>query len=292
MERDFFVTLKEKLGHQFVITAELDPPRGSNPDATLAEARAVQHLVDAVNISDSPQANLRMTPLVAAHLVQTQTDLEVIAHFTCRDRNVLGLQAELLGAHALGLKNVLVLNGDSPERGDHPTAKGVFELDAVGLAKLVKNLNTGHALTGRELEGGTDLHIAVAANPGSNDFEREKNRFLEKIESGAHFAQTQPVFDVQTVEKFQNAFGGKTPIPVLYGILPVRSLEMAERVGKWTQIPDALMDDLKARGRIAGIEWARRNILELRALGVAGVHLYPLGRPKVVAEVLRQPVGD
>ena len=123
--------LKEKLGTQFVITAELDPPRGSNPNATLLEARAVKHLVDAVNISDSPQANLRMTPLVAAHLVQTQVDLEVIAHFTCRDRNVLGLQAELLGAHALGLKNVLVLNGDSPKRGDHPTAKGVFELDAV-----------------------------------------------------------------------------------------------------------------------------------------------------------------
>jgi methylenetetrahydrofolate reductase (NADPH) len=278
--------LKSKLGKNFVVTCELDPPRGSDPEKTLAEARAVKPFVDAVNISDSPQANLRMTPIVGAHLVQTKVGLEVIAHFTCRDRNVLGLQAELLGAHALGVHNVLALYGDPPEKGDHPNAKGVFEVDAIGLTKIAKQLNGGFSQTGRELEGKTTLNVAVAANPGANDIEKEKNRFLEKVAAGADFAQTQPVFDVETVERFQNAFGGNPPVPVLYGILPVRSLEMAERVGKWVKIPDALMDALKKDGRAAGMAWAKKTIEELRELKVPGVHLYPLGRPKVVEELL------
>jgi 5,10-methylenetetrahydrofolate reductase len=279
--------LKTKLSSKtFVITCELDPPRGADPEKTLVEARAVKPFVDAVNISDSPQANLRMTPIVGAHLVQTQVGLEVIAHFTCRDRNVLGLQAELLGAHVLGVHNVLALYGDPPEKGDHPNAKGVFEVDAIGLTKIAKQLNQGQSQTGRELEGKTALNVAVAANPGASDIEKEKNRFLEKVAAGADFAQTQPVFDVETVERFQNAFGGKPPVPVLYGILPVRSLEMANRVGKWVKIPDALMDALKQDGRAAGMAWAKKTIEELRELKVPGVHLYPLGRPKVVEELL------
>jgi methylenetetrahydrofolate reductase (NADPH) len=278
--------LRDKFGKVFIITAELDPPRSADPTETLTEALAVRGYVDAVNISDSPQANLRMTPLVAAHLVQEKTGLEVIAHFTCRDRNILGLQSELLGAAALGVQNILALRGDPPERGDHPTAQGVFELDAVGLTRAVSGLNANRSLAGRDLERGTDFAIAVAANPGAKDLQIEKDRFLEKTAAGAHFAQTQPVFDAQTVEDFVNAFGGQPPIPVLYGVLPVRSLEMAERVGKWTSVPDSLVDDLRARGRIAGIEWAQRVIGDLRAMGVPGVHLYPLGRPKVVAQVL------
>ena len=280
------LTLKEKLGRRFVITCELDPPRGADPEKALAEARAVAPFVDAVNVSDSPQANLRMTPIVAAHLVQSQVGLEAIAHFTCRDRNILGLQAELLGAHALGVYNILALHGDPPERGDHPDAKGIFEVDAVGLARIAKGLNKGLSKSGRELEGKTNLHIAVAANPGAKDLERETTRFFEKVEAGADFAQTQPVYEIETVEKFLEAFGGKTPIPVLYGVLPIRSLEMAERVSKWTHVPQKLIDDLRNQGKEAGLEWSRRIIKELRDLGVDGVHLYPLGRPKVVEQVL------
>jgi methylenetetrahydrofolate reductase (NADPH) len=181
---------------------------------------------------------------------------------------------------------VLALRGDPPERGDHPTATGVFEVDAVGLAKIISSLNGGKSQAGRDLESQTDFAIAVAANPGAKDLELEKDRFLEKVAAGAHFAQTQPVFDAQTVERFLNVFGGTPPIPVLYGVLPVRSLEMAGRVGKWTQIPDSLVEDLRARGRVAGIESAQGVIRELRAMKLAGVHLYPLGRPKVVEQVL------
>jgi 5,10-methylenetetrahydrofolate reductase len=244
----------------------------------------VRGFVDAVNISDSPQANLRMTPLVAAKLVQDGAGLEVIAHFTCRDRNVLGLQSELLGAHALGVRNILALRGDPPERGDHPEARGVFELDAVGLARTVSHLNAGRSVAGRDLDDSTDFTIAVAANPGANDLNLERDRFAEKVAAGAHFAQTQPVFDARTVEAFLNTV--KPEIPVLYGVLPVRSLEMAERVSRWTHVPEALIDDLRVRGRKAGIEWASRVVHELREMGVNGVHLYPLGHPKVVTQVL------
>ena len=276
--------LRDKFGKVFIVTAELDPPKGPNPTSVIEEALAVRGFVDAVNISDSPQANLRMTPLVAAKLVQDGAGLEVIAHFTCRDRNVLGLQSELLGAHALGVRNILALRGDPPEHGDHPEARGVFELDAVGLARTVSHLNTGRSISGRDLEGNTDFTIAVAANPGANDLNLERDRFAEKCAAGAHFAQTQPVFDARTIEAFLNTV--KPEIPVLYGVLPVRSLEMAERVSKWTHVPEALVDDLRARGRKAGIEWAARVVRDLREMGVNGVHLYPLGRPAVVTQVL------
>jgi methylenetetrahydrofolate reductase (NADPH) len=283
------LTLRDKLGRQFVFTAELDPPRGSDATKTIEEARAVRDFVDAVNISDSPQANLRMTPLVAAKLVQDAVNLEVIAHFTCRDRNVIGLQSELLGAHALGVRNILCLRGDPPERGDHPSAKGVFEVDAVGLARIVNGLNAGKSQGGRDLEP-TDFSIAVAANPGANDLQLERERFQEKVAAGASFAQTQPVFDLETVERFLDAV--QPSIPVLFGVLPVRSLEMAERVGKWTGIPEALKRDLETSGKSAGITWARRIVQDLQALGVAGAHLYPLGRPKVLAEILETRVTE
>lgn len=287
------MNLASKFGKVFVITAELDPPRGPDPAATLEEALAVRGFVDAVNISDCPQANLRMTPIAAAHLVQERVGLEVIVHLTCRDRNVIGLQAELLGAHALGVRNVLVLGGDPPERGDHPTARPVFEVGPIELARIARGLNDGRSLAGRELDGRTGFTVGVAANPGAADLGRETERLHEKVEAGAQFAQTQPVFDAATVERFLDAVG-TPPIPILYGVLPVRSTEMAARVSRWTHVPDALVDDLRARGRTAGVEWAQKVVRDLRDIGVPGVHLYPLGRPAVVAQVLgaiTDPVG-
>jgi methylenetetrahydrofolate reductase (NADPH) len=282
-------SLRNRLGNGFLFTAELDPPRGSDPHSLLAEANALLGLVDAVNISDSPQANLRMTPLVAAHLVQTRVGLPVIAHFTCRDRNIIGLQSELLGAAALGVANILCLRGDAPERGDHPQATGVFEVDAVGLSRMVRQLNANRSLAGREIEG-TSFTVAVAANPGAQDLQLERERFAEKVAAGAHFAQTQPVFDLKTIENFLNIVEPK--IPVLFGVLPVRSVEMAARVSKWTSLPQGLIDDLGQQGRKAGLQWAKQVVHELRSLHehhhqvVSGAHLYPLGRPSVVSQVL------
>lgn len=278
------MSLSRNLGRSFVVTAELDPPRGPDPSGTLAGARALRGLVDAVNVSDSPMANLRMSPIAVAHLIQRDLGLEVIFHLTCRDRNVLGLQAELLGAHALGVRHILCLYGDPPGRGDHPDAKGVYEVGADGLASLARGLNEGRSEAGRDLGACTDFRIGVALNPANPDLKRERERLLEKVAAGAHFAQTQPVFSRAQVERFLD-FIGTPPIPILFGVLPLRSLKMARNVGGWAQVPPELLSALEADKR-AGLEWSARLIQELRDLGVAGVHLYPLGRPEVVGRVL------
>lgn len=279
------MSLSRNLGRSFVVTAELDPPRGPDPSGTLRQAHSLRGLVDAVNVSDSPMANLRMSPIAIAHLIQRDIGLEVIFHLTCRDRNVLGLQAELLGAHALGVRHILCLRGDPPTRGDHPGTTGVFEVGADGLASIARDLNGGHSHAGRELGATTEFRIGVALNPTNPDLAQEKERMLQKVEAGAHFAQTQPVFTREQVERFLD-FMGDLPIPVLFGVLPVRSVKMAENVAKWAQVPAELHAAVEAGGAAAGIEWSANLVRDLRDLQVAGVHLYPLGKPEVVSAVL------
>jgi len=285
------MSLSRNLGRTFVVTAELDPPRGPDPTGTLQEARALRGLVDAVNVSDCPMANLRMSPIAVAHLIQRDIGVEVIFHLTCRDRNVLGLQAELLGAHALGVRHILCLYGDPPARGDHPDAAGVYEVGADGLAGIARELNAGRSRAGRELGAATDFRIGVALNPTNPDLTKETQRLREKVDSGANFAQTQPVFTREQVERFIDATG-ELPIPVLFGVLPIRSVKMAQNVQKWAQVPLELLRAVEERGAAAGVEWSARLVDDLRDLGVAGVHLYPLGKPSVVSQVLRaeQPV--
>jgi len=282
------LTLKEKLeqGH-FVITAEVDPPRGTRIDRTLAEVEAVRAFVDAVNLSDAPMANLRMSPFVIARLVEEKTGVEAIPHLTARDRNTLALQAELLGASAVGVKNVLLLGGDPPERGDHPFAKPVYEVGAVELIRLAEELNRGRNWAGGELEGRTALFLGAAANPGAKDLALEAEKTHAKIEAGARFFQTQPVFSLNEVEGFLKALG-RVPEGVffLFGVLPLVSARMAERVGAWARVPEALVTELQNQGAAAGYAWARRTVEALRAAGTAGVHLFPLGRPGRVARVL------
>jgi 5,10-methylenetetrahydrofolate reductase len=226
-----------------------------------------------------------MSPVVTAHLVRQHTGLDVIAHLTCRDRNVLALQAELLGAHALGVRHVLCLRGDPPTRGDHPDATGVFEVGALELAALVSGLNAGVSFAGRDLGSRTDFRVGVALNPTGADLTVEAQRMAEKVAAGADFAQTQPVFSRDDVLRFLDAVG--TPaIPVLYGVLPLRSVKMAQNVQKWARVPDALLRAVEDGGARAGVAWSAKLVADLADLGVDGVHLYPLGKPAVVAEVL------
>ena len=278
-----------RLGQTFTVTAEVEPPRSADPASAYRQAREAKPYVHAVNISDAPMANLRMSPVALAHLIQTRFGLETVFHFTCRDRNLLALQAELLGAAALGVKNVLALTGDPPSRGDHPDATGVFDVDVLGLIGLVANLNQGKT-GGRDLEAPTDLTVAAAANPSAKDLEVEVSKFNAKLEAGAHFFQTQPIFSVQDALRFQDAFGGRPPAPVLYGVLPVRSAKMAQGVSKWCNVPDELVDGLTAEGQAFGLRWAKRLVSDLRSLGVDGVHVYPLGRTELLGEFL-SPVG-
>ncbi len=285
--------LLERIKQGFTVTAELEPPRGSNPKKLIEQARQAKPFVHAVNLTDAPMANLRMNSVVAAHLVERDAGVEAVFHFTCRDRNILALQAELLGAAALGLKNVLTLTGDPPARGDHPDAKGVFEVDLLGLIDVVRTLNSGCS-RGRDLDSPTDFTIIAAANPGAKNLEIERSKFCAKVEAGASLFQTQPIFSVEEALRFREAFGGKPPAPVLYGVLPLRSAKMAQRVAKWCNVPEALVEGLELEGAAAGLRWAKRTIQDLKELGADGVHLYPLGRTEVVREVLEPltPLSD
>jgi len=278
------------LGREFVVTAELDPPRSADPTATYRQAVEARPFVHAVNISDSPMANLRMSPIALSHLVQAHAGLETIFHLTCRDRNVLGLQSELLGAAALGVRNILTLTGDPPTRGDHPNVQGVFEVDVLKLIRIASDLNEGKTQGERDLEAPTDFTVIAAANPGAKDLEVEKSKVYAKREAGAHLFQTQPIFSADEAVRFQEAFGGAPPAPVLYGVLPVRSAKMARNVAKWCNVPDALVDALEKDGKAAGLRWARELIRELKALGVHGVHVYPLGKTELMSTFL-EPVG-
>ena len=283
------MTLGEKLAAgRFVVTAEVDPPRGTAIERTLAEVREVAPFVDGVNLSDAPMANLRMSPFIIARLVEEQTGVEAIPHLTARDRNTLALQAELLGASAIGVKNVLLLGGDPPERGDHPFAKPVYEVGAVELIRLAEGLNRGRNWAGGELEGKTALFLGAAANPGARDLALEAEKTHAKIAAGARFFQTQPVFSLDEVEAFLKALG-KLPQGVffLFGVLPLVSVRMAERVAAWANVPEALVEALRNEGKEAGYAWARKTLRELKSSGAAGAHLFPLGRPKRVAKVVQ-----
>jgi 5,10-methylenetetrahydrofolate reductase len=274
------------MAEEFVVTVELETPKGADPDEAIAVARSLLNLVDAVNLPDAPMAHLRMSPLMLGALIQQRTQLDVIPHVTCRDRNVLALQADLLGASALGIERVLILNGDPIERGDHPNAKAVFEIGPVELVRLIGELNVGRNWAGGELTAPTQIAAGVAVNPTATDLGKEVQKFWAKVEAGAEFAQSQPVFSALTVEKFLRELGSEPPIPIYFGILPLRSAKMAERMGSWAQIPGELTEKLASGGRDAGIVWAKNTIHSLREFGAAGVHIYPMGKPEVVKELL------
>ncbi|MFS8639802.1 MAG: methylenetetrahydrofolate reductase [Symbiobacteriaceae bacterium] len=272
----------------FCVTVEIDPPRGAGVAQTLERVRRFADRVDAVNVADCPMANVRMSPITLAHLLQRDGQVEAIFHLTTRDRNIIGLQAELLGAAGLGVRNILALRGDDPSQGDHPQARGVFEVDTVGLIRLAAALNRGQTLSGTPLDQGTDFAIGCACNPAAADLEAEVSRLEEKVEAGAHFAQTQPVYDPRQVERFQAKLAGRVKIPILYGILPLRSYEFADRLNRTVPgivIPDRILDRMRARGEEEGL----RIVAELlREIGpnVHGVHIFPMNSARRAVAVL------
>lgn len=282
-------TLKEKLTRgQFVVTVELDPPRGADPSGVLTQARALAGRVDAVNIADCPMARLKMSPIAVAALVQRELGLEAIFHLTCRDRNLLGLQAELLGAWGLGVRSILALTGDEPARGDHPQATGVYDVDSTGLVRITASLNAGRSLAGSELPG-TDFLIGVVANPTAPDWAAEFWRLEAKLSAGAHFIQTQPVFSPKAAEKFARAVE-PWRIPILFGLLPLTGPTMARNLA--ARVPGIIISpEIIARldaEPAAGPALARRLFAELAPLG-AGIHFFPLGHPERVLACLEPP---
>ncbi|MGE5598273.1 MAG: bifunctional homocysteine S-methyltransferase/methylenetetrahydrofolate reductase [Bacteroidota bacterium] len=263
----------EKLGRRFVCTVELDPPKGPDPAALIQAARAVKSAgADAVNIADGPMARVRMGSIALAHRLQEEAGIEVLLHLTCRDRNLIGLQADLLGAAALGVRNILALTGDPPGVGDHPQAKPVFDVNAAGLVRIMAGLNRGTDLAGNALGRPTEFAIGVAFNPSAEDGEAELARLAAKVEAGADFILTQPVFDPRAAEPRLRA-ASELGLPLMLGLWPLRSLRQAEYLAHevpGVEIPPALLEQMRAcapeRQGEAGLAAARETMAALRPL--------------------------
>src|SRR5918993_3731798 len=214
----------------FVVAVELVPPRGYDAQSLVEQARQLRiHGVDLVNIPDGPRASARMSALSAAILVQQQAGVETVLHYACRDRNLLGMQSDLLGAHSMGIRNVLLVTGDPPTVGDYPEATAVFDVDSIGLTNVVSRLNRGLDIGGQTIGAPTAFHIGVAANPAALNLDEEVRRFEYKVEAGAEFAITQPVFDVDELLAFLKRIE-HVRIPIMAGVMPLDSLRHAEYI--------------------------------------------------------------
>ena len=213
---------------EFVVTVELDPPRGHTVEKLLQGAKLLKEKgVEIVDINDGSLGRVRMSVLATALLVRDGTGLDVNMHFTCRDRNLMGIQADLLGAHALDIRNILAMTGDPPRTGDYANATAVFDVDGVGLIGIIRNLNEGRDATGTSVGEPTSFCVGAALDPSAADPDREVERFHRKVEAGARWVQTQPVYDLEALERFLARAGG-SPVPVLVGILPLHSSRHAE----------------------------------------------------------------
>ena len=263
-----------------VVSVELTPPRGVQTDALIEHARALKiRGVDLVNIPDSPRASARMSAWSAAVLVQQQTGVEAILHYACRDRNLLSMQSDLLGAHSMGVRNVLVVTGDPPKVGDYADATAVFDVDSIGLVNVVARLNGGADIGGQPLGSPTAFHIGVAVNPDALNLDEELRRFAYKVEAGAEFAITQPVFDAAEFQLFMTRIRHHG-IPILAGILPLESARHAEFMANevpGVRVPDAVLERMRradADGRAAdeGLAIAREVVAAIRPL-VQGVQI-------------------
>jgi methionine synthase I (cobalamin-dependent)/5,10-methylenetetrahydrofolate reductase len=264
----------------FVVSVELTPPRGFQTDALVDMARRLRiRGVDLVNIPDSPRASAHMSALATAVHVQQQTGVETILHYACRDRNLLGMQSDLLGAHSMGVRNVLLVTGDPPKVGDYPDATAVFDVDSIGLANVVSRLNAGADIGGQPIGSPTAFHVGVAVNPAALNLDEELRRFTYKVEAGAEFAITQPVFDAAEFQAFIARIRHHG-IPILAGIMPLDSVRHAELMANevpGVRIPEAIVERMRradAAGRAVeeGMAIAREIAVEIRPL-VHGVQI-------------------
>ena len=273
-----------------ILTAEIDPPRAPDLDGLLQRAKRFAPHVDAVNVTDGSLARVRMAGLFAAAAIRQRLDLEVVAHLTVRDRNRIAMQADLLGAAAFGLRAVLALSGDPPGKGDEPEARAAGDFDTEALIGLVAALNAGHTASGRELDGGTGLLAGCAANPGAPDLDRELEKLARRVEAGARFCQTQPVFDAERALRFEErrrALG----IPVLYGLLPLKDAERARYFSRipGMEVPEALVRRLEDGDPDTGLGILRETAQAL-APHVTGLHLFPMGSARTV-EMVAQAIA-
>lgn len=278
---------------EFVTLVEIVPPKGIDYRKELEGAKFLKAAaIDGINIPDSPRASARMSNLALCTLIQQQAGIETVLHFTCRDRNVLSMQSELLGCYTMGMHNLICITGDPPKMGNYPDATAVFDVDAIGLVNIVHNLNFGLDIGGNPIGTGTKFVIGVGANPGLVNIEEEIRRFEYKVEAGADYAVTQPVFDVALLEQFLRRIEHHR-IPVLAGIWPLVSVRNAEFMKNELRVsvPDAILERMAKAptaeaARAEGIQIAREMLRQVRGLVQGAQVAAPLGRYSSAIEVL------
>lgn len=278
---------------EFVTMVEIVPPKGIDFRKEVEGAKFLKAAgIDAINIPDSPRASARMSNLALCTLVQQQAGIETVLHFTCRDRNVLSMQSELLGCYTMGMHNLICITGDPPKMGNYPDATAVFDVDAIGLVNIVHNLNFGLDIGGNPIGTGTKFVIGVGANPGLVNIDEEIRRFEYKVEAGADYAVTQPVFDVNLLEQFLRRIEHHR-IPVLAGIWPLTSVRNAEFMKNELRVsvPDAILERMAKApnaeaARAEGILIAREMLRQVRGLVQGAQVAAPLGRYSSAIEVL------
>jgi methylenetetrahydrofolate reductase (NADPH) len=280
--------LSEKLtSGQFVVTAEIAPPKGTNLTPALADAASLQG-VTAVNVTDNQGANMRLSSLALAAQLQ-QAGTETILQLTCRDRNRLALQSDLLGAAAFGIENLLLLSGDHSKYGDHPDARSVFDLDSVQLLAIVTDLMSGVDMVGKRLNGVPKFFPGAAVNPAAQPFELIFLKVRKKIDSGARFFQTQSIFDREALERFMSAMA-PLKVPVIAGVLLIRSAKMARFLNAnipGVMVPEHLIERFdRALDPVAeGIAIARETVGWAREM-CQGVHLMTMGNEDKIPMIL------
>ena len=271
---------ERNIGKKFLVTAELDVPRGLDMSSVIEGARYLHRFgVDAINLTDGARARLRLSSVALSSMMQREVGIEAMTHMTTRDRNMIGLQAELLGAHALGLRNILCITGDPTSIGDYPHATSVFDVDSIGLIRAINAMNGGRDLMGNSLGQRTSFMIACAANPKADDMDRELKRLAKKIEAGADIVFTQPMYEMRTLEQFVKRTE-QWKKPVMLGVLPLRSYRHAEFLHNeipGMRIPESIREHLRNAGdkaSVAGVQLTKDFLREARHL-VSGVYLMP-----------------
>jgi methionine synthase / methylenetetrahydrofolate reductase(NADPH) len=278
---------------EFVTMVEIVPPKGTDISKEVEGARFLKSVgVDAVNIPDSPRASARMSNQALSLLIQREVGIDAILHYTCRDRNVLCIQSDLLGAAAVGIRNLICITGDPPKMGNYPDATAVFDVDAIGLVNIVRSLNHGLDLGGNPIGTGTGFVIGVGANPGLTDLDEEIRRFEYKVEAGAEYAVTQPVFDLRLLENFLKRIE-HCRIPVVAGIWPLVSVRNAEFMKNELRVsvPDSILERMARAqtpelARAEGVAIAREMLVAARQMVQGAQISAPMGRYSSAVDVL------
>ena len=278
---------------EFVTMVEIVPPKGTDISKEVEGARFLKSVgVDAVNIPDSPRASARMSNQALSLLIQREVGIDAILHYTCRDRNVLCIQSDLLGAAAVGIRNLICITGDPPKMGNYPDATAVFDVDAIGLVNIVRSLNHGLDLGGNPIGTGTGFVIGVGANPGLTDLDEEIRRFEYKVEAGAEYAVTQPVFDLRLLENFLKHIE-HCRIPVVAGIWPLVSVRNAEFMKNELRVsvPDSILERMARAqtpelARAEGVAIAREMLIAARQMVQGAQISAPMGRYSSAVDVL------